>query len=74
MEKVFIETDEFRRRWLDLGMNEEELRELQNHLLTRTSRTIEKLIAYKKANYRRIRMLRSGYRLRSCESLQTGSE
>jgi hypothetical protein len=34
MKKIFIETDEFRSRWLDLGMSEEDLRELQNHLLT----------------------------------------
>jgi len=33
MKRVFIETDEFRSRWVDLGMTEEELCELQNYLL-----------------------------------------
>lgn len=33
MKRMFVETDEFRSRWQKLGMTQEDLRELQNHLL-----------------------------------------
>ena len=33
MRRMFIETSEFRRRWVKLGLGEEELRELQAYLL-----------------------------------------
>ena len=33
MKRMFIETNEFRSRWEELGLTEEDLRELQNFLL-----------------------------------------
>jgi hypothetical protein len=33
MKRIFIETNEFRSRWEEIGMTEEDLRELQNYLL-----------------------------------------
>ncbi len=37
MRRMFIETSEFRRRWIRSGMGEEDLRELQGHLLEHPS-------------------------------------
>ncbi len=37
MKRTFVETNEFRRRWVRLGLGEEDLRELQGYLLEHPS-------------------------------------